>query len=363
MPTLRDNQIPRSDAGGRLSWLIKARRMRTPTLSSINAITGAKGPIGFGNLNELTRSFGNYGVSVPVVKSADDDRRAMVPRRIRINGGPPGESQGGVARLNHKLGELAAIVSRRSHNPSDRSQLGSIMEGRIDRHPRGNPVRYSKHGRSAASGRAKMFEPSLPKRGSALANPLYMTMNGEATLSHRVARLGPYYTRLSDKSNLLTSNPVGSRPGPALTGHASRAGREDSFRLMTKKLPDQSANNASKVDGRNETHKRRFSAAYAHPGRADDSSLNKMHRREPSNQSRYPHRQASTAQQPLTINFNPTVELRGLPDTASKRSILDALSMHSHELILMIEQELAKHKRVEFLGLSPSTEVRTGILS
>jgi hypothetical protein len=53
---------------------------------------------------------------------------------------------------------------------------------------------------------------------------------------------------------------------------------------------------------------------------------------------------------PLTINFTPSVVLKGLPDQASKQSILEALAQHSHELILLVEREVAKYKRVEFLG-------------
>jgi hypothetical protein len=62
-------------------------------------------------------------------------------------------------------------------------------------------------------------------------------------------------------------------------------------------------------------------------------------------------RHSTTAKQPaLTINFEPSLVFRETPDQATKQSILDALSRHSHELILIIEQEMAKSRRVEFLG-------------
>jgi hypothetical protein len=50
----------------------------------------------------------------------------------------------------------------------------------------------------------------------------------------------------------------------------------------------------------------------------------------------------------LTVNFNPTVVLRAEPDQAAKKNIVEALSRHSHELVQLIEHEIAKQRRVEF---------------
>jgi hypothetical protein len=50
----------------------------------------------------------------------------------------------------------------------------------------------------------------------------------------------------------------------------------------------------------------------------------------------------------LTVNFNPTVVLQAEPDQAAKKNIVEALSRHSHELVQLIEHEIAKQRRVEF---------------
>lgn len=50
----------------------------------------------------------------------------------------------------------------------------------------------------------------------------------------------------------------------------------------------------------------------------------------------------------LTVNFSPTVVLRAEPDQAAKKNIVEALSRHSHELVELIEHEIAKQRRVEF---------------
>jgi hypothetical protein len=57
-----------------------------------------------------------------------------------------------------------------------------------------------------------------------------------------------------------------------------------------------------------------------------------------------PERQQSA----LTINFSPSIVLESAPDQERKRNIVDALSRHSHELVLLIESEIAKQRRVEF---------------
>jgi hypothetical protein len=50
----------------------------------------------------------------------------------------------------------------------------------------------------------------------------------------------------------------------------------------------------------------------------------------------------------LTVNFNPMVVLEAEPDQAAKKNIVEALSRHSHELVQLIEHEIAKQRRVEF---------------
>lgn len=50
----------------------------------------------------------------------------------------------------------------------------------------------------------------------------------------------------------------------------------------------------------------------------------------------------------LTVNFNPTVVLQAEPDQTAERNIVEALSRHSHELVQLIEQVIAKQRRVEF---------------
>ncbi|MGH8338341.1 MAG: hypothetical protein ACRETL_16300, partial [Gammaproteobacteria bacterium] len=50
----------------------------------------------------------------------------------------------------------------------------------------------------------------------------------------------------------------------------------------------------------------------------------------------------------LTVNFSPTVVLQAQPDQAAKKNIVEALSRHSHELVQLIEHEIAKQRRVEF---------------
>jgi hypothetical protein len=59
-------------------------------------------------------------------------------------------------------------------------------------------------------------------------------------------------------------------------------------------------------------------------------------------------RRHSNPPAPLTINFNPTVVIKSSPDQAGKQNIINALSRHSHELIQLIDQEIAKQRRVEF---------------
>jgi hypothetical protein len=362
VPTLRGNQIPRSNAGGRLSWLVKARRTRTLTLASINAISEAKGRIGIGSLNDLIRSFGNYRLSVSVLKSADEDPRAL-SRRIGINGALSGKSQGGVAGLNHMLGKTSAIITR-PNNSGERSQLRPIVPRQISREPARNQMPYAEHARGSASRKIRTFEPSLSEGVPALANLLHGELNEKTALSGRMVKPGVFHTEPPNKSNLFISNPVIRGSSSTLTGHASRSGGGDSFRLTMQAFPDQSAGNALRLEGSGGTRKRRLTPAHSQLESAYYPAFNETRHREPRNsQFRHTHRHPSTAPPTVTINFNPTVELKGLPDTASKHSILDALSMHSHELILMIEQELAKHKRVEFAGLSPSTEARTSILS
>jgi hypothetical protein len=50
----------------------------------------------------------------------------------------------------------------------------------------------------------------------------------------------------------------------------------------------------------------------------------------------------------LVVNFNPTVVLKAEPDQTAKKNIVEALSRHSHELVQLIESEIAKQRRVEF---------------
>jgi hypothetical protein len=50
----------------------------------------------------------------------------------------------------------------------------------------------------------------------------------------------------------------------------------------------------------------------------------------------------------LVVNFSPTVVLKAEPDERAKKSIVEALSRHSHELVQLIEHEMAKQRRVEF---------------
>ena len=50
----------------------------------------------------------------------------------------------------------------------------------------------------------------------------------------------------------------------------------------------------------------------------------------------------------LTVNFNPSVLLQAEPDVAAKKNIVEALSRHSYELVQLIEQEMAKQRRVQF---------------
>ena len=57
------------------------------------------------------------------------------------------------------------------------------------------------------------------------------------------------------------------------------------------------------------------------------------------------HERSRTA---LTVNFNPTVVLEAEPDQVAKKNIVEALSRHSHELVQLIEHEIAKQRRVEF---------------
>ena len=63
-----------------------------------------------------------------------------------------------------------------------------------------------------------------------------------------------------------------------------------------------------------------------------------------------PRRRQTSSQPSLTINFHPSVEIKSLPNRVGRQSIVDALAKHSHELMIVIERELAKHRRVEFLG-------------
>jgi hypothetical protein len=64
--------------------------------------------------------------------------------------------------------------------------------------------------------------------------------------------------------------------------------------------------------------------------------------------ARYAERRSERAQPALTINFSPSVVLQGMADQESKRNIVEALALHSHELVLLIEREIAKQRRVEF---------------
>ena len=56
------------------------------------------------------------------------------------------------------------------------------------------------------------------------------------------------------------------------------------------------------------------------------------------------------SQSALTVNFNPTVVVKGESSHAAKQNIIEALSRHSHELVQLIEHEIAKQRRVEFLS-------------
>jgi hypothetical protein len=68
----------------------------------------------------------------------------------------------------------------------------------------------------------------------------------------------------------------------------------------------------------------------------------------PTASARYGQNRSERSQPALTINFSPSVVLQGIPDQERKRNIVDALSQHSHELVLLIEREIAKQRRVEF---------------
>ena len=68
----------------------------------------------------------------------------------------------------------------------------------------------------------------------------------------------------------------------------------------------------------------------------------------PAASARYGRSRAGRAQPALTINFSPSVVLQGIPDHERKRHIVDALSQYSHELVQLIEREIAKQRRVEF---------------
>ena len=68
----------------------------------------------------------------------------------------------------------------------------------------------------------------------------------------------------------------------------------------------------------------------------------------PAASARYGQNRSERTQPALTINFSPSVVLQGIPDQEGKRNIIDALSQHSHELVLLIEREIAKQRRVEF---------------
>jgi len=68
----------------------------------------------------------------------------------------------------------------------------------------------------------------------------------------------------------------------------------------------------------------------------------------PGASARYAERQAGRRQPALTVNFSPTVVLEGVPDQVGKLNIVEALGRHSHELVLLIEREIAKQRRVEF---------------
>lgn len=89
---------------------------------------------------------------------------------------------------------------------------------------------------------------------------------------------------------------------------------------------------------------------HSESGQIDPISSEQMNpRRAMTNYSRLSRAARTSSPSSLTINFNPTVEFRGTTDQ-SRESILDALNKHSHELLLVIEQEIAKQQRAAFLG-------------